>query len=251
MRPFSLFYDCAQVVVMPTWYLFSWRHCVQVICACVTVSRVPLLKRAYELKSSLSASSCSYFHQTRTVWFKLLFTHSFEVWPLELDKHSLFSIQVRRHLQQQYSYYLLALNSLYSHNRPLTLTFCTCHSHIPTQTHTYTQPSLVIWTQVCPLSSSWVCCSCHSIILTLPLLLGPHSELLFEQEQVYPALPHILVRVSQSHTFFTSLFIEVIFSFNINHFCIIPGTHMLPSVCLFYSESFTSHSRIKVTDSVK
>lgn len=87
MRPFSLFYDCAQVVVLPTWYLFSWRHCVQVICARVTVSRVPLLTHAYELKSSLSASSCSYLHQTRTVWFKLLFTHSFEVWPLELDKH--------------------------------------------------------------------------------------------------------------------------------------------------------------------
>lgn len=157
MRPFSLFYDCAQVVVLPTWYLFSWRHYVQVICARVMVSRVPLLKHAYELKSSLSASSCSYLHQTRTVWFKLLFTHSFEVWPLELDKHSLFSIQAGRHLEQQFCYYLLALNSLYSHNRPLTLTSCTCHSHTHPHRHTRTHSPLSSYehrSALCPLHES-------------------------------------------------------------------------------------------------
>lgn len=89
------------------------------------------------------------------------------------------------HLEQQHSHYLLALDSLYPHTRPLTATFCTYLTH--THTHTYLSPyehlpftRLLLFLSILLIQSQF-------------LLLGPASGLLYEQEQVYPALLSMLV----------------------------------------------------------
>lgn len=144
------------------------------------------------------------------------------------------------HLERQHSYYLPALNSLYSHTRPLTptATYCTCH--LLTHPHTHTCTPLSRHMNTCPFISSWDRCSCHSIILAQcpSSLLAAGSELLCEQEQVYPALPRILVvTLNQSP-------VEKCTHFSLVVKAILQDTRELNIPSCMFILSFTSHSRI-------